>query len=394
MSDREQIKSLIKEAEVYRNQGLLEESREAYGRALKFIEDHYQYSRNKDLVDSVKDKIQTIETDLAEVDRVTETPDLPQNIQDLIKKLFSFSQNQDIAAVEGAVALAKFGQYENSLAEFQKLIQGGLHVGMEKEMAQVSHHFDSIIKHLRDSYKHIREQSTQLYQYARELSQSYEKIKEEKEIRDRLSRYVGQNLVERVLTSKDGVLFQNERKEVTVLFADIRSFTAMSERMAAEAIVSMLNEFFSAMVDIVFKNNGVLDKFVGDQIMAVFGLLGTDRIEPCYDAVKTAVDMQNATEKLMHLRHQQGKETFAIGIGINTGSAIVGNVGSRNRMDYTVIGDCVNVAGRLQQMAEGGEIIIGEETHRKAGDHFRTKKRGRLRLKNKAEPVLCYRVLR
>jgi adenylate cyclase len=104
--------------------------------------------------------------------------------------------------------------------------------------------------------------------------------------------------------------------------------------------------------------------------------------------------MQAATERLMKLRARQGKETFEIGIGINTGNAVMGNVGSKNRMDYTIIGDCVNVAARLQQTAKGGEVIIGEQTYQKLQGNFMVRKKGKIRFKNKTKPLMRYRVER
>ncbi len=195
-----------------------------------------------------------------------------------------------------------------------------------------------------------------------------------------------------MINSKKGRFLENERREVTILFADIRSFTSISERMAAEDVISMLNQFFGIMVDIVFDNNGILDKFVGDQLMAVFGLISPD--SSAQDAIKAAVKMQDATENLMNVRDQEGKETFEIGLGISTGKAIVGNVGSKNRMDYTVIGDTVNVAARLEQMSKGGEVVIGEKTFLQTQGHFRMQKRGEMLFKNKTEPVICYNMLR
>jgi adenylate cyclase len=177
---------------------------------------------------------------------------------------------------------------------------------------------------------------------------------------------------------------------VTVLFADIRSFTAIAERMAAEDLVAMLNSFFDVMADIIFANNGVLDKFVGDQIVAVFGLLTTTDAER--NAVKASIEMQRATEQLMMTWKEQGKITFGIGIGINTGTVLVGNVGSRTRMDYTVMGDCVNVSARLQQLAKAGEIFIGQETYHRTKGRFKTDKRISVTVKNKAEPLECYRI--
>lgn len=394
MSENEKLKSLIKESEIYRKQGLLKESKEIYEKALVLIQKNKDFSKNAELVDAVKDKVEDLEGELLEIEALPETPDLPPELQELIGKLFAFSKDKDMAAIEGAVALAKFGQYEKALEEFQKLIRGGSRGDIQKEMVEMSQHFNAIVKELSESYKSIREQSVQLFKYAKDLSDSYQKIREEEELRDRLSRYVGSNLVERLMKAKDGVLFENERKEVTILFADIRSFTTLSERMPAEEVVSMLNEFFSAMVDIIFTNSGILDKFVGDQLMAVFGLVPTKKSTPYDNAIRAAVEMQHATEELMKVRNQRGLEPFEIGIGIHTGTAIVGNVGSRNRMDYTVIGDCVNVAARFQQLAKGGEIIIGDETYSKSLATFRTKKRGEIKLKNKADPVICHEILR
>jgi len=270
---------------------------------------------------------------------------------------------------------------------------GPIKIKADQELSDIAENFNTLLNKLNGFDRGIKEQSIQLMKYAGDLSKSYEKSKKEEELRSRLSRYVGESLVEKLISSKEGTFPENERKETTVLFADIRSFTTIAEGMAAEDVVSMLNEFFSTMVDIVFQNNGILDKFLGDQLMAVFGPIPYKNSAP-YDAVKTAIEMQNATEDLMKVRSKQDNETFEIGIGINTGSSIVGNVGSENRMDYTVIGDSVNVAARLQQMAKGGEIIIGEQTHHQIQGRFRAEKKGEISVKNKTEPIVCYHVLR
>ena len=390
----ERLTLLLRQAEVYQEQGLLEESLDAYCTALEHIEGHETLSRNMDLVQSMKEKIRAVEAEIAELGLETELPELPQEIIELIGRLFSFSKDQGIACIERAVALAEFGQFEKSLEEFQRLVQKDTKPKVERKMLDLSVQFNTILKHLRDSYKFIQGQSAQVARYAKELSESYKKIRKEQELRHTLSRYVGQMLVEKIVQCKDRAFFDTERKEVTVLFADIRAFTSLSERMAAEDIVKMLNQYFSVMVDIIFRNYGVLDKFVGDELMAVFGHLSSKTEHPCDDAVRTALEMQAATERLMKLRARQGKETFEIGIGINTGNAVIGNVGSKNRMDYTIIGDCVNVAARLQQTAKGGEVIIGEQTYQKLQGNFMVRKKGKIRFKNKAKPLMRYRVER
>ena len=254
----------------------------------------------------------------------------------------------------------------------------------DQELNDIADNFNSILTELYDVRKEIKEQSVQLMVYSKDLSLSYQRIKEEEKLRDMLGRYVGDDLVKKLADSKSEVFLQNERMEVTILFADIRSFSTFSERMEAEEVVSMLNRFFSIMADIIFRNNGILDKFVGDQIMAVFGLVPSENSGP-YGAIHAAIEMQDAIQE---------KETFEIGIGINTGSVIVGNVGSENRMDYTVIGDSVNVAARLEQMAKGGEIIIGEKTYSQTQKLFRIQDKNEIYVKNKIEPVICYKVLR
>ena len=391
MAEKSHIISLIKEAEVYRAQGLSEESRKTYRQALRLIKNDAQLVQNDELIEAVHEKIHAVEREILEIDQVADFPEVSQEIQELIAKQFSFSRNKDVAAIEGAVALAKFGQYEKALAEFQKLIKKGHLININK--SHVSAHFSTLIQELSDSYKRIRDQSVQLLRYAKDLSNSYNRMKEDDDLREKLSRYVGKNLIDRLMKSKGRFLFGNERREVTILFADIRSFTSISESMPAEEVVSMLNEFFSAMVDITFRHNGILDKFVGDQLMAVFGNVSSGSSTPYDDAIRAALKMQEATRKLMVLRTQRNKAVFQIGIGINTGEAVLGSVGSRNRMDYTVIGDCVNVAGRLQQLAKGGQIILGEQTYLKSRGPFRMKRRGAIKLKNKAESIKCYEVV-
>lgn len=264
----------------------------------------------------------------------------------------------------------------------------------ESEVQNIAENFNVLMQGLKNAQQDIREQSVQLMGYAENLSKSYKKIREEEELREKLSQYVGKNVVNRLIESMGGILFNNQKKEVTVLFADIRGFSTLAEKMEADELINMLNEYFSIMVDIIFRNNGVLDKFVGDQIMAVFGLIPSDEEMPHYNAINTASEMQSSTEILMKKRKQQGKETFTIGIGINTGDAVIGNVGSDNRKNFTVVGDSVNVAGRLQQLAKGGEIVIGGKTYSFTKDHFDYEEMGQIQVKNRTQPVTCYKLRR
>ncbi|MFC1820631.1 adenylate/guanylate cyclase domain-containing protein [Thermodesulfobacteriota bacterium] len=295
----------------------------------------------------------------------------------------------------GFMLLRKSGNQLGLLAsETGRITNGGkndlIHLRADKELNDIAEHFNSIVGKMHATESDMREQSVQLMTYARDISRSFKQSKEEERLRNKLSRYVGKDLVDKLVNEKGDVPFENEKKEVTVFFADIRSFTTIAENMAAEDLVAMLNSFFDVMAEVIFANNGVLDKFVGDQIVAVFGLLTTTDAE--HNAVKAAVEMQRATEQLMMTWKEQGKITFGIGIGINTGTALVGNVGSRTRMDYTVMGDCVNVSARFQQLAKAGEIFIGQETYLRTRSRFKADKRIRVKVKNKAEPLECYRI--
>ncbi len=263
----------------------------------------------------------------------------------------------------------------------------------DQELEDIADNFNVLLKNSCDIDHALKVQSVQLMKYATDLARSHERLKKEEKVRDRLSRYVEKSLVEKMVLGKEDTLLKNERKDVTVLFADIRSFTRVVEGMDAQNVVAMLNEFFNTMVEIIFRNQGVLDKFIGDQLMAVFGPLPSEN-DAAYDAVTSAIEMQNATEALMKVRREQNKAVFEIGIGINSGPSILGNVGASNRMDYTVIGDSVNVAARLQQLALGGEIIIGERTCEPIRDKFRMVKKDSVHFKHKKRPILCYYVSR
>ena len=140
-----------------------------------------------------------------------------------------------------------------------------------------------------------------------------------------------------------------ERKSVTILFSDIRDFTSISERSTPLELVKQLNEYFTAMVEIVMKHNGTLDKYIGDAIMAVYGApLSAGEAEDAWRAVQTAAEMRARLVELQQTWIAQGREPFRFGIGIHHGEVVVGNIGSPQRMEYTVIGSNVNVASRVE----------------------------------------------
>ncbi len=267
-----------------------------------------------------------------------------------------------------------------------------LDINVEGELKDIATNFNTVVERLNRANRDIQSRSFQLQEFASDLSESYEHLERENRLRNQLCRYVGKDLVEKLMVSRDGQLLKNERKDVTIMFADIRSFTAISEHMEPEDVVAMLNEYFSVMIDILFKYNGMLDKFVGDQIMAVFGHM-SDEKSGARSAVRAALEMQKATAELMKERGRQGQPTFSIGIGINTGSAILASVGSENRKDYTVIGDTVNTAARLESHAAGQEIVIGERTSIHLPKKLPRGTRQELKMKNRSEPLSCYTLI-
>lgn len=177
---------------------------------------------------------------------------------------------------------------------------------------------------------------------------------------ERLRRYVSPQVADAILTGEASVPFSSVRRNLTILYSDIRGFTEMSERMEPEELVDALNEYFSAMTDLVFSNGGTLDKYLGDGILAFFG----DPIpfeDHAQRAVATAFEMLAAVEQLRGT-WMRSKEELSIGVGISTGYVTVGNMGSTHRTEYTVIGNHVNVAARLADVAAPGQILASERT--------------------------------
>lgn len=194
-----------------------------------------------------------------------------------------------------------------------------------------------------------------------------EALRQKELIKGAFSRYVGHQIVEEVLKEPDRTRLAGRRQEVSVLFADICGFTALSERLDPERVLGILNEFFGFLTEITHRFRGTVDKFMGDSVMAVFGSPGS-MPDHALRAVMAAVCMQKMVERLNRRREARGEDPIIFRIGVNTGEVIVGNLGSDERMEFAVIGDPVNVAYRLQGIAPGGSVYITDATFRQVQD--------------------------
>ncbi len=228
---------------------------------------------------------------------------------------------------------------------------------------------------------------------ARSFNEMMQGLKEKERVTNILGKYISPEVAKKVLADKEGLALKGERRECVVMFTDIRGFTAMSENAPPEKIVADLNEYFSLMVDAVIKYEGTLDKFIGDAIMAVWGAP-----VPFEDkelrAVKAAVEMQEVLGKFNLVRQVKNLNPITMGIGINSGVVVSGNLGSDKRTDYTVIGEEVNMASRLCSKALPGQVLISDSTYRKLKGLVEVKTLEPLTLKGFTEPVKVYEVTR
>jgi adenylate cyclase len=210
--------------------------------------------------------------------------------------------------------------------------------------------------------------------------------------RQALERFLSPSIVEKILANPHQVHLGGENQTATVFFADIRAFTRMSEDMEPQHVVDVLNEFFTEMTDLLFDNGGTLDKYLGDGMMALFGA-PIARPDDAQRAVKTAIEMQRALRRLNYAWKERGQKSMQMGIGVNTGPVTAGNIGSAKRMDYTCIGDAVNLASRLCAHAAGGQILISDSTFKTLVKAVPSRKLEPIRVKGKETPIEIHEVL-
>jgi len=230
-----------------------------------------------------------------------------------------------------------------------------------------------------------------------DLGSAFNKMSEDlaikEKIQDSFGRYVTPEIVELILANPDNQWVKGSRVEATVLFVDIRGFTAISEEKEPEHIVELLNDYFTRVTDVVIKHGGHLNKFVGDEAMAVFGTPVTNP-QHAEAAVRAALEIQKNIAQLRQPTRTDGM-VIQVGVGVNSGEILAGNLGSQKRMEYTVIGDNVNVASRLTSMAKPGEILISRQTYDLIQDktRLRVEKRGKVPFKGRKKEVDIFNVL-
>jgi len=220
---------------------------------------------------------------------------------------------------------------------------------------------------------------------------AHERLAREEVARANYSRFLPEYVVTQMLENPDSFKLGGVLQTITILFADIRGFTRISEHAPPEKIVQLLNRYFSAMTDIIFAHGGTLDKYLGDGLMALFGA-PTVTPNDASNALSTAVAMQRRLIGINLELREEGFPEIGIGIGLHTGEVTVGYIGSERRSEYTAIGDTVNTASRLESNAKGGQILVSEATAKAARSRYTLTPREPISVKNREQPVPLFEV--
>lgn len=218
-------------------------------------------------------------------------------------------------------------------------------------------------------------------------------LQQREQLKSTLVQYVSSQVAEKILTSGQAAKLSGDRRKITVLFADVRGFTTLSENLNPEEVVAVLDDYFDRMIDIILEHEGMLNKFLGDGLMALFGAPNDDPFQEEH-AIAAALKMREAMQALRADWKAKKGLDLRIGIGVNTGIAVVGNVGSRRRMEYTAIGDTVNLASRLESANKelGTEILVSEYTYVGARARFTFRPLESIRVKGRTDPVKVFSV--
>ncbi|HJU55651.1 MAG TPA: adenylate/guanylate cyclase domain-containing protein [Pyrinomonadaceae bacterium] len=224
-----------------------------------------------------------------------------------------------------------------------------------------------------------------------ENARAHERLAREEVARANYSRFLPEYVVKQMLENPESFKLGGASQIITVLFADIRGFTRLSEHANPEKVVQLLNKYFSAMTDIIFAHGGTLDKYLGDGLMALFGA-PTATPQDATNALNAAVAMQRRVLSINQELRAEGLHEIGVGIGLHTGEAVVGYIGSERRSEYTAIGDTVNTASRLESNSKGGQILLSDAAAKAATSRYPLKQRDPIYVKNRAQPVPLFEV--
>ena len=302
------------------------------------------------------------------------------------------------AAETGEPVLVKSAQDEDEWSGQHSIIQQQIRSAICVPLAIEDRRLGSIYIDMRNPGQSFTEEDVELFaSMAAQLAMAIENVRlhdrmiAEAKHRANLGRFLSPAIVDQVMQHGTQLGLGGEKRFVTAMFCDIRGFTPMAEQLAPAQLVATLNEHFTAMTEIIFRHQGTLDKFIGDEIMAVFGSPIT-REDDTARAVQAALEMLRCNHELNEQRLAKGLPALAIGIGMATGEVIAGYVGSPDRMEFTVVGDTVNVASRLCSRALGGQLIITDGTYGRVRETIEAHSIGELELKGKETKVEAYEV--
>ncbi|MCL1813492.1 MAG: PAS domain-containing protein [Treponema sp.] len=227
-----------------------------------------------------------------------------------------------------------------------------------------------------------------------ELKETVHAVSESRRvIKDMFARYISQEVIENLMDSPDSVKLGGDKRIATVFFADIRGYTSFSENREPEEIVEILNEYFSEAIQNIQEYRGYIDKLIGDCIMAVWGVPMMPEKDDAFNAVSCALSIQEMVRSEDRKFFKNVASRLRVGIGVNTGPLVAGNLGSVKRMEYSVIGDTVNLAARLESVSGAGEVIVSHSTYEHIADKFNFEERPPVQVKGKEKPIKIYNVL-
>jgi len=303
------------------------------------------------------------------------------------------------AASEGEPILMKNSEDDSQFGKRASIIMQRINSAMCVPMRIEGRIVGSLYVDSRKATSDFAEEDLELFQalanqsaMAIENVRLYEQMIVAEKKRADLGRFLSPAVVDQIMSEAQDLELGGQRKPVTILFCDIRNFTPLSEGLEPDELADLMNGHFTAMTEIVFQHDGTLDKFIGDEVMAIFGAPLEIESAPL-SALKAGLDMQEKNREINEIRRAANLPEFEIGIGINTGEVFAGYIGSPDRLDFSVIGDSVNIASRLCSFARGGQVIAGKHTYIPAANFIEARSAGTPSLKGKTELVEAFEII-